>query len=227
LLQGRQEGAQGTRRGSGAVRDRAIPSVQDAWGNAVDGASATRTVPMEAKQAAARDFANKTMLEQQKAGVARPTSGCCRRATSRRSRHGWTTRRTPAARTPWCSRSRTRRRCGATIGRRSIARSRPRSGPLVRVIGSGVSGQRRRGSSTELAPQKLSDILKDESTEKSNQVKKDVLTAFTPFIKSMAGNEGGVGLFNDFRAQGEKLSAYYIVQRHESADAAAKKPSRS
>jgi hypothetical protein len=89
------------------------------------------------------------------------------------------------------------------------------------VIGSGVSDASAR-ILTELAPQKLSDILKDESTEKSNQVKKDVLTAFTPFIKSMAGNEGGIALFNDFRAQGEKLSAYYIVNGMSSADASAK-----
>ncbi|MGY4295368.1 hypothetical protein ACVWXN_003463 [Bradyrhizobium sp. i1.4.4] len=46
-----------------------IPSVQEAWGNLSTTLNSADAAP-EAKQAAARDFVNKTILEQQKAGVA-------------------------------------------------------------------------------------------------------------------------------------------------------------
>lgn len=95
------------------------------------------------------------------------------------------------------------------------------AGPLVRVIGSGIPEQPAR-ILAEVGPQSLSDILKDQSTERSAQVKKDVLEQFKPLIGSMAGNEGSVAVFNDFRGQGEKLAAYYVMQGMTSSDAAKK-----
>jgi hypothetical protein len=197
-----------------------IPSVQDAWG-AFAKVAADPTANEGTKQAAARDFINKTTQEQQKAGVAATDirvlpKGYVENLKARLENPqeaggtGNVVQQIKGEAKLWGD--------NWPAVYRQIA---PEVGPLVRVIGSGVSDQPAR-ILTELAPQKLSDILKDESTEKSSQVKKDVLTAFTPFIKSMAGNEGAISLFNDFRTQGEKLSAYYIVQGMSSADASAK-----
>jgi hypothetical protein len=91
--------------------------------------------------------------------------------------------------------------------------------PLIRVIGAGVTPYAARVL-TELAPLKLPEILKDENTEKSSQIKKDVLDAFKPFAATLAGSSDRLDIFNDFRGQAEKLAAYYVVNGKSSSDAA-------
>ena len=92
-------------------------------------------------------------------------------------------------------------------------------GAAVRVIGSGVQPTAARVLA-ELANVKLIDILKDDNKEKDATIKKDVLDAFKPLAASMAGNEGMISVFNDFRGQAEKLAAYYVVRGATSQDAA-------
>jgi hypothetical protein len=197
-----------------------IPSVQDAWQTfakiQADGAAG-----LADKQAAARDFVNKTTLEQQKAGVAPTDIRVLPKGYTESLKARLDSPQEAGGTDNVVKQIKNEASLWGTNWPAVYRQIAPEVSPLVRVIGSGVSDQAGR-ILTELAPQKLSDILKDESTDKSNQVKKDVLTAFTPFIKSMAGNEGGIGLFNDFRSQGEKLSAYYIVNGMNSADASQK-----
>lgn len=93
--------------------------------------------------------------------------------------------------------------------------------PAVRVIGSGVQSAAAQMLS-ELAPFSLADILKDQNTEKSATIKKDVLDAFKPLGQSLAGNDGATGLFNDFRGQAEKLAAKYVIGGMTSSEASTK-----
>lgn len=92
---------------------------------------------------------------------------------------------------------------------------------LVRVIGSGVQPQAARVLA-EVGDVNLTDILKDQDTEKPAHIKKDVLTAFKPFAATMTGLEGWVPVFNDFRGQAEKLAAYYVAKGTDSSTAAQK-----
>jgi hypothetical protein len=93
--------------------------------------------------------------------------------------------------------------------------------PVVRVIGSGVKPHAAQ-ILAETAKIPLNDILKDQDTEKFATVKKDVLAAFKPLAASMAGSEGAIKTFNDFRGEGEKLAAYHVMQGMSSSDAAVK-----
>lgn len=93
--------------------------------------------------------------------------------------------------------------------------------PVVRVIGSGVKAPAAQ-LLVELEKVPLGEILKDQDVERHAAVKAEVLTAFKPLAATMAGNEGAVRVFNDFRQQGEKLSAYYVMQGMAASDAAAK-----
>ena len=97
----------------------------------------------------------------------------------------------------------------------------PNVEPVVRVIGSGVGDTAAR-TLAQLAPMKVGDILKDQSAEKANQVKRDVQSAFQPLIGTMGASSEGLSVFNDFREQAEKLSAYYIVRGMDSGRAATK-----
>lgn len=197
-----------------------IPSVQEAWGNLSTTLSSAEASP-DAKQGAARDFVNKTILEQQKAGVAPQNvkvlpQGYVEALKSKLDN--------PAASGGADGLVRTIKTEAALWGDnwptvyRQLA---PEVGPVVRVIGSGIGDSAAR-QLAELAPMKVGDILKDQSTEKAGQIKKDVQDAFTPLLKSMGGNEGGLTVFNDFRGQAEKLAAYNIVNGMTSADAAKK-----
>lgn len=93
--------------------------------------------------------------------------------------------------------------------------------PVVRVIGSGVKPDAAQALA-DLMPFTLPEILKDQDTEKSAGIKKDVLDAFKPLAGSMGGQDGAIGVFNDFRGQAEKLAAKYVVGGMTSRDAAAK-----
>lgn len=93
--------------------------------------------------------------------------------------------------------------------------------PVVRVIGSGVQTSAAQ-TLAELAPFSLSQILKDQDSERNAQIKKDVLDAFKPLGTSLAGNDGATSLFNDFRGQAEKLAAKYVIGGMTSTDAATK-----
>jgi hypothetical protein len=197
-----------------------IPVVQEAWGT-LAGAISDPALPMPAKQAAARDFANKTTAEQQRSGVAPTDVRVLPKGYVESLKARLDNPQESGGTGNVVQQIKNEAALWGDAWPKVYRQIAPEVGPLVRVIGSGVSDTAGR-ILTELAPQKLGDILKDENVAKANQVRGDVLTAFTPFIKSMAGNEGGISVFNDFRVQGEKLSAYYIVQGMSSADAAAK-----
>lgn len=94
------------------------------------------------------------------------------------------------------------------------------SDPAV-VMASGVT--REAGQIlNEVANSNVAAILKDENTEKSGNVKRDVLEAFKPFMASMDGDQGAQTAFDRFRGQGEKLAAWYVEHGMTSRDAAAK-----
>jgi hypothetical protein len=204
-----------------------IPAVQEAW-SGLNKVLADPQLPVAAKQQAARTFADITMLEQQKAGVA-PTDiqvlpkGYVESLKARLENPqeaGGTSqvvKQLTNEATLWGS--------AWPQVYRQIASS---AGPLPRVIGSmtdaggHIVNEGTAKKLVELAPLKLGEILKDESAEKSNQIKRDVLDAFQPLLKSMGGNEGGLSTFNDFRGQAEKLAASYIVGGMSSADASKK-----
>lgn len=197
-----------------------IPVVQEAWGTLGRSISDPAT-PMAAKQAAARDFANKTMSEQERAGVAATDVRVLPKGYVESLKARLDNPQESGGTANVVQQLKNEAALWGDSWPKVYRQIAPEVGPLVRVIGSGVSDNAGR-ILAELAPQKLSDILKDQSGAKTKQVENDVLTAFTPFVKSMAGNEGSITVFNDFRVQGEKLSAYYIVQGMSSSDAAAK-----
>lgn len=93
--------------------------------------------------------------------------------------------------------------------------------PVARVIGSGVK---------PAAAQILADvseistdvILKGQADVTAPEMKKEVVTAFGPLAKTMAGNEGAARVFEDFRAQGEKLAAFYVARGMDATVAAEK-----
>lgn len=194
-----------------------IPSVQDAFGEFSKVVSNPASQPAE-QQAAARDFVNKTTMEQIKAGVSPANVRVLPQAyvdqikerLTRPQENGGTANVAQAMQREadlWGSN-------WPTVYRQ-IAKD---VGPLARVIGSGINESAAR-ILTELGPQKIGDILKDDDKEKDSQIKKDVLESFQPLLKSMAANEGGLAVFNDFRSQAEKLAAYYVVNGSSSADA--------
>lgn len=189
-----------------------IPSVQEAW---------TNLSTAQDKAAAARDFVNKTTAEQLKAGVAPQDVRVLPQSYVDTFKSKLDN---PEASGGPDGLVRTIRGEASLWGDnwpkiyRQLA---PEVGPTVRVIGSGVGDSAAR-QLAELAPMKVGDILKDQSAEKASQIRKDVQDAFTPLLKSMGGNEGGLTAFNDFRGQAEKLSAFYIVNGMTSADAAKK-----
>lgn len=194
-----------------------IPSVQEAYGNLNTMLRSADASEAE-KQAAARDFVNKTTMEQAKAGVAPANISVLPKAyvedlkarLTRPQENGGTANVAQAMQREadlWGSN-------WPTVYRQ-IAKE---VGPLARVIGSGINETAAR-ILTELGPQKIGDILKDDDKEKDSTIKKDVLEAFQPLLKSMAANEGGLAVFNDFRSQAEKLSAYYVVNGLSSSDA--------
>ncbi len=197
-----------------------IPSVQEAWGNLSTTLSSADASP-EAKQGAARDFVNKTILEQQKAGVSPQNVKVLPQGYVEALKGKL---ENPAASGGADGLVRTIKTEAALWGDnwptvyRQLA---PEVGPVVRVIGSGIGDSAAR-QLAELAPMKVGDILKDQSTEKASQIRKDVQDAFVPLLKSMGGNEGGLTVFNDFRGQAEKLAASNIVNGMTSADAAKK-----
>lgn len=102
----------------------------------------------------------------------------------------------------------------------AVTRQIPKdAGPLVRVLASGVPSAAAQ-KLQQVENVSLPEILKDQDEERSKQIKKDVLDAFKPFASSLAGNSGGLSLFNDFRGQAEKLAAMYIIGGKTSSEAA-------
>lgn len=95
-----------------------------------------------------------------------------------------------------------------------------RSTPLVRVIGSGVTPYAARVL-VETNGIKTSDILNDQSEVRGNLLRTEVSKAFAPLRQSLAGHEREQALFNDFQAMGEKLAAHYARGGKSDTDAAA------
>lgn len=195
-----------------------LPAVKDAWG-AFAAASGDSTVSAEDKQQLARSFADKTLAEQQRVGV--PVES--RSILPKSYVDGLKIRLTQPATAGGPLNVVQQIEAEAKLWGdhwptvyRQVAKEVE---PAVRVIGSGVTPIAAR-LLTELQNVKLADILKDEDTERHGQIRKDVLTAFKPLYATMLGNEGATALFNDFRTQGEKLTAYYVTRGKTSSDAA-------
>lgn len=93
--------------------------------------------------------------------------------------------------------------------------------PVVRVIGSGIKPLAAQVLS-DLASVPLKAILTDDNSEKDQTIKNDVLTAMRPFALTLGGQDGSIQMFNDFRGQAEKLSAYYVVRGATSSEASTK-----
>ena len=204
-----------------------IPAVSDAWSNFA-GVLAKPDAPLAAKQAAARDFVNKTIAEQQRAGVA-PTDVQILPKAYVESLQGRLESPQEAGGTSGVVQQiKNEALLWGSAWPQVYRQMAGKVGPLPRVIGSMTDEAGNLVNETtarkllELNSQKLGDILKDEDVAKSNQVRKDVLTAFQPLLKSMQGHEGQIGVFNDFRGQAEKLAAFYIVNGQDSAAAAAR-----
>lgn len=93
--------------------------------------------------------------------------------------------------------------------------------PMLTVVGAGVKSQ----AGQLLADNeklKFGDIVKDELSAKAKDVREGVDTAMAPFASSLAGNAGGVAVYNTFRGQVEKLGALYAFQNGMDAATAAK-----
>lgn len=82
--------------------------------------------------------------------------------------------------------------------------------PAVRVISSGVDPMAAR-LLVDLEPLSPAAILKDESTEKMSGVQTAVRDAVRPFSKTLAGQDGGATVLHDFEGQITKLTAYYVA----------------
>jgi DNA-binding TFAR19-related protein (PDSD5 family) len=93
--------------------------------------------------------------------------------------------------------------------------------PAVMVIGSGVKPAAAQ-ILTEFANTDMKAIANDQSEEKMSTIRKDVRDAFRPLSRSMVGNEGAQPAIDAFQGAGEKLAAYYVRNGMSSSDAAAK-----
>jgi hypothetical protein len=95
-----------------------------------------------------------------------------------------------------------------------------KAAPIVRVIGSGVTPFAARVLvETNNIP--TGKILDDQSEVRVNALRKEVATAFAPLKQSLAGSENEQSIFNDFQAMGEKLAAHYVRGGKTDTDAAA------
>lgn len=183
-------------------------------------ALADPTKSPEDRAAAARDFATKTIMEQQRIGI--PAAGIAilprsyvdslkSRLTNPKGSGG------PQAVAEQIENEAKLWGDNWNSVYRQVAKDVE---PIVRVIGSGLEKSTAR-LVAELAPMQVKDILKDEDTDKAKEINAAVLTAFKPFRSSViTGNEGGVAVFNDYRVSGEKLAAYYVVKGEGATDAA-------
>ncbi|MES2671625.1 MAG: hypothetical protein V4673_14575 [Pseudomonadota bacterium] len=194
-----------------------IPSVQDSFGTLNEVLRNPATQPAE-QQAAARDFVNKTTMEQAKAGVAPANIRVLPQAYVDDLKARLTSPQTAGGTANVAQAIQKEADLWGNNWPTVYRQIAKEVGPLARVIGSGINESAAR-ILTELGPQKIGDILKDDDKEKDSQIKKDVLESFQPLLKSMAANEGGLAVFNDFRSQAEKLSAFYVVNGSSSADA--------
>lgn len=195
-----------------------LPVVQEAYGKFTT-ALTDPTAPLEAKQAAARDFAIKMDMEQARIGVPAEArtllpQDYIDQLNAKLSK--------PAA-------------AGGTINVAGMIESEAKiwgdawpqvykqmakgAQPVAMVIGSGVKPAAAQ-LLTEFAHTKLADIANDQSEERLKTIQKDVRDAFRPLSRSMTGSEGTQRTIDGFQASGEKLAAYYVRQGKTSTDAA-------
>ena len=197
-----------------------LPAVGEAYAKFSEAVS-DPTVPLDQRQAAARELAAKMDMEQARVGVPAADrrlvpKGYIERLNATLSR--------PAAAGGTANvvtlLEREAQLWGDNWPRvyRELAKE---AQPVVRVVGSGVKPAAAQ-ILVELEKLPLNEILKDQDVEKAATVKKDVLEAFKPLAATMAGNEGAVRTFSDFWSQGEKLAAFYVMQGSSASDAAAK-----
>lgn len=197
-----------------------LPAAREAF-TAYQGALADPTVPLATKQQAARHFAEVTLMEQRRVGVApsdvRILPDAAVDALKARIEDPGAdggsanvAQRIAAEAQLWGQ--------NWPLIYRDIAK---KAGPIVRVVGAGVTPYAGRVL-TELGQTSLGDILKDkdENDAKTREIKSEVLTAFKPFAASLAGAENGLSIFNDFRGQAEKFAAYLVVRGASPSDAA-------
>ncbi|MCC6172075.1 MAG: hypothetical protein IT481_08605 [Gammaproteobacteria bacterium] len=196
-----------------------LPAVRDSYG-AFAAAQQDPSVPPEAKAAAARRFAETTLLEQARVGVPADARRIVPESyvdalNARLQRPGTAGGTANVA----ASIEQEAQLWGDNwpLVYRDVAR---RSSPVVRVVGAGVKPLAAQ-LLTEFADVKLGDIANDQSEERLTTIRAEVRNAFRPLAGTMLGSEGAQPVIDDFQAAGEKLAAYYVRGGKSASDAAA------
>lgn len=196
-----------------------LPAVQEAYGTFAK-TLADPNIAAGDRQAAARDFATKMLMEQQRIGIPEGSRQIAPQGYIDQLNAKLTDPKSAGGTLNVVAQIQAQAELWGEHWPQVYRQLGKDTAPVVRVLGSGVMPTAGR-ILTELMPLKLGDILKDENAEKAGTIKTDVLNAFKPLAASMAGNEGMISVFNDFRGQAEKLAAYYVVRGAASPDAAA------
>lgn len=195
------------------------PAVSDAWGklqDAIRGGSAIDPA------AAARDYAVKTIMEQQRQGLAPdqmnlvPKSYIAdlAKAVAHPEVEGGSAqvaKRLNAEQQLW----------GPDLWPQVFKQlSAEKSLPAVVRVVPGMAEVPAR-KLIELSGMGVKEILKDEHEERARDISNGVLDAMRPFKRSLTGASDELAVFNDFRGQAEKLAASYVADGKTASDAAA------
>lgn len=184
--------------------------------------AADPTASLEAKQAAARDYASKMDMEQARIGVPAEQRSLVSQDYIDRFNAKLTK---PAA-------------AGGTVNVAGMIENEAKiwgdeawpkvwaklgkgAAPVAMVIGNGVKPAAAQ-ILTEFANTKLGDIANDQDEVKLKSIKEEVRKTLKPFIGSLLGTEMAQPEIDAYQAAGEKLTAYY-VRGGDAADVAAGK----
>jgi hypothetical protein len=197
---------------------RRLPVVRDSY-EAFSKVVADPTAPIEQKQAAARDFATKTDMEQARLGI--PAN--LRSIVPKEYIEGLATRidnpRAAGGTQAVVQMIDYEKQLWGNAWPAIYRQLGNKAGPVAQVIGSGVS-PRAGQILADLSNVTLDHMLKDQTGVKRIELTNAVVTRFKPFLSSLEGHAGGVELFNTFRGQAEKLAAHYVLRGSTANDAA-------
>lgn len=197
-----------------------LPAAREAWGNLAQKLNDPTSNP-DATKAAAREFADKTLLEQERVGIP---------ADKRRIVPDDYTKQiaakldNPKAAGGASNVANIIRHEAELWGEnwplvyRDIAKQ---GSPAALVIGSGVTDAAAQ-ILAEHAHVNTKDILNDQSEVKITTLRTEVQSAFRPFAHTLRGQEGAQPVIDAFQGQGEKLAAFYVRNGEETGAAATK-----
>jgi hypothetical protein len=200
-----------------------IPSVKDAYG-AFSKVQADPTAPADAKQAAARDFVNKTVSEQQKAGVAPDAVKILPDAMASKFNDAVTHAASsddPNARTGLIKLVQDQAALYGDNWPLVYRQLAPKAIPVVRAIAAGADTTAMTRLLNLGPEENPAALLKEQSETKAKDVQTNLNTAMAPLLQSMVGRQKDRD-FGDYYTMANKLAALYVRDGLQAPEAATK-----